>query len=73
MDTPNIAWSAPHTDEPAHVQRWREAAREQLLGAGLPDDREEHWRRANFGFVAALASGVETTSPEAALPQEMLA
>ena len=53
---PDIAWPTPPA-EPAHVQRWREEARERLAALGLPGPQDEHWRRASFKFLAALAQG----------------
>ncbi len=72
MDTASIAWPAPRADESAKVRRWRQQAREQFTAAGLPNGHEEHWRRANFGFVAPLAAGIAVVPSAVALVPEVL-
>ena len=59
MDATTIAWPPQRAVESAELQRWRDEARTQLLAAGLPDAGDEHWRRADFGFLAALAGGLD--------------
>jgi Fe-S cluster assembly protein SufD len=72
MDTSTFAW-APLPAEPAALQRWREEARTLIARLGLPQATDEHWRRADFGFLRTLeaaARGAVPTTDTAALPAE---
>lgn len=56
-------------DEPDSLARWRAEARELLARLGLPGQHDEHWRRADLGFLAAATRGLEATpAPAAAQP-----
>ena len=53
------------TDEPDCLARRRAEARELLARLGLPGRHDEHWRRADLGFLAAATHGIDATAAPA--------
>lgn len=52
---------------------WRAQARELLAELGLPDNRDEHWRRADLRFLGGAARGaVAAEAPPAATADDAL-